>query len=387
VRGVPKVVWVLAAGRVVTSATSFTMLFLTLYLTGRRELPLGEAGLISGGVGAGLMLGNLTGGRWGDRRGHRRVLLVTSTLSGMGLIAVPWLPVPALAVALCLVGYLGATAGTSQGALAALAVPVGERRTAVAISRAASNGGFVIGPPLGAVVAAISFDALFVLEGAMMLVVRVTISRMLPPETDTVGAVVAPTDAGLWRSVLRNRSLVLLMPAIVMVDIVYRQLYTTLPVFLREHGQPIGLYAAMIATGSALILLLEIPVAVRLRRLPALPILAAGYALVGIGFGVLVLVPLGLGVAQAGVASILVLTAGEILYKTTATAHVLDAAPPHLVGQFQGLYTGLSTSGTLLAAPLGAWLYSVAPDALWPACVLLCLLAAALALRPERSRT
>jgi hypothetical protein len=182
---------------------------------------------------------------------------------------------------------------------------------------------------------------------------------------------------------MANRPILSLLPAIVLVDIVYRQLYTTLPVYLRGRGQPLGLYAALIAIGSGQILLLEIPVAVRLRRLPARPILAAGYALVGIGFGVFALVPLGLGVAPAAVVAMVMLTAGEILYKTTATAHMLDAAPGHLVGQYQGLYTGLATSGTLLAAPLGAWWYAAAPDALWPTC-LLCLIAAGLALLPGR---
>jgi hypothetical protein len=127
-------------------------------------------------------------------------------------------------------------------------------------------------------------------------------------------------------------------------------------------------------------------VVLRLRRRPARPILAAGYALVGIGFGVFALVPLGLGVAAAAVVAMVLLTAGEILYKTRATAHMLDAAPRPLVGQYQGLYSGLATSGTLLSGPLGAWWYAAAPDALWPTCLLLCLLAAGLALLPGRGR-
>jgi dipeptide/tripeptide permease len=64
--------------------------------------------------------------------------------------------------------------------------------------------------------------------------------------------------------------------------------------------------------------------------------------------------------------AMVVLTAGEILYKTTATAHVLDTAPDHLVGQFQGLYTGAATSGTLLAAPIGTAIYASSPGLLWP---------------------
>ena len=382
-RDVPKVVWVLAAGRVVTSATSFAMLFLTLYLTGPRGLSLTFAGLIVGANGAGMLLGNFTGGRWGDRFGHRSVLLLASSLVGVGLVSIPWLPAVAIAAVLPVVGYLSATAGISQGALAALAVPPGERRTSVAISRAASNAGFVIGPPVGALLATHSYELLFVAEGAAVLLVRLVTSRMLP--RSAVHAVVPEEHAhGLWRSLLANRSILMLLPAIVLVDIVYRQLYTTLPVFLRDHGEPVGLYAALIAVGSGLILLLEIPVALRLRRLPAVPILATGYGLVGAGFGIFALGPLGLGVGVAAVLGMVVLTAGEILYKTTATAHVLDASPEHLIGQYQGLYTGAATSGSLLAAPIGTMVYSAAPGILWPLCVVVCVVGAALASRSSR---
>jgi hypothetical protein len=79
-----------------------------------------------------------------------------------------------------------------------------------------------------------------------------------------------------------------------------------------------------------------------------------------------------------------VLTAGEILYKTTATAHVLDAAPLHLVGQYQGLYTGAATSGTMLSAPLGGIVYAAAPGLLWPLCGVVAVVGAVLALAAGR---
>ena len=49
----------------------------------------------------------------------------------------------------------------------------------------------------------------------------------------------------------------------------------------------------------------------------------------------------------------------------------------HLVGQYQGLYSGASTSGSLLAAPVGGALYALAPGLLWPLCGLAALVAAA----------
>ncbi|MGI8523222.1 MAG: MFS transporter [Nocardioides sp.] len=362
-REVPRVVWVLASARFVGSLSSYVMLFLTLYLTGPRGLATAPAGLLAGAYGVGWLLGNFTGGRWGDRFGHRRVLLTASTVSSLLLVAVPWLPLTVLAVALPVSAYLAATGGVSAGALSALAVSRGDRRTSVAVGRAASNAGFVVGPLIGAALVAVSYDLVFVVEGGAGLALRLVLSRTLPRDAPDVGAPGAERH-GLWRAVRADRALVVLLPGIVLVDIVYRQLYTTVPLHLRDARQPLLLYTVLIAVGSGLILLLEIPVAQRLRSHPPYVIIASGYALVGLG-----MLLFGLPVtATSAVAAMVVVTAGEILYKTTATAHVLDAAPDHLVGQYQGLYSGASTSGSMLAAPIGTAIYAAAPGLLWPLC-------------------
>ena len=370
-RDLPRVVWVLAAARFVSSAASFTMLFLTLYLTGPRAIETATAGLIAGGVGVGALAGNFTGGRWGDRFGHRRVLLTASTSGGLLMASVPLLPVWLLVGVLPAAAYLLATGSLSAGALSALAVPRGERRTSVAVGRAASNAGFVLGPPLGALLVAWSYDALFVADGLIVVLIRLVLSRVLPAEASHADQPVA--GRGLWRAVRADRSLLVLLVGVVLVDLVYRQLYSTLPLHLRDSGAPLGLYAAVIAVGSALILVLEIPVMQWLRGRSAFRVVAVGYALVGVGTAMFAL--------PVAVASVLlamtVLTAGEILYKTTATAHVLDQAPDELIGQYQGLYTGAATSGTLLAAPVGTAIYAAAPDLLWPVMAGVAFLAAA----------
>ena len=378
-RDLPRVVWALAAARFVSSAASFTMLFLTLYLTGPRDVATATAGLLAGAVGVGALAGNFTGGRWGDRLGHRRVLLAASTVGGCLLAVVPLVPTWALAGLLPVAAYLLATGSLSAGALSALAVPRGQRRTAVAVHRAASNAGFVIGPPLGALLVAWSYDALFVVDGLSVVLVRLVLSRVLPADADAVRTSAAPGH-GLWRAVRADRSLVVLLVGVVLVDLVYRQLYSTLPLHLRDSGQPVWLYAAVIAVGSALILVLEIPVTLWLQGRGAYGVIALGYALVGVGTAMFAL-PVSVATVLA---AMVVLTAGEILYKTTATAHVLDRAPDHLVGQYQGLYTGAATSGTLLAAPIGTAVYAAAPGLLWPLMAALALGAAAFVLLARR---
>jgi len=370
---------VLAAARFFGSLTAFLMLFLTLYLTGPRDLAVPAAGLVAGGYGVGMLLGNITGGRWGDTYGHRPVLLLASTVSGLGIAAVPWLPIEVVVVALPVLAYLAATAGVSVGALSALAVARGDRRTSVAITRSFANAGFVFGPPIGALIVSQSYEALFVVDGVMTLAVRFLVAPLLPRGT---AAVTVPHEdrVGLWRALRADRALLTLLPAVVLVDIVYRQLYTTVPLHLRDAGESVALYTALIALGSGLILVFEIPVALRLRRFSSYPIIATGYALVGVGF-----VLFGLPVsAAAAVLAMVVLTAGEILYKTTATAHVLDAAPDHLVGQYQGLYQGAATSGTMLAAPIGTAVYATEPQLLWPLGGVLCAVAAVVVLSSGR---
>lgn len=378
-RDLPRVVWALAVARFVSSASSFTMLFLTLYLTGPRDLGTSTAGLLAGSVGVGMLAGNFTGGRWGDRFGHRRVLLAASSAGGLMLVAVPFVPVWVLVGLLPVQAYLMATGSVSSGALSALAVPRGQRRTSVAVGRAASNAGFVLGPPLGALLVTWSYDAMFVVDGLAVILVRLALSRVLPEDAPDVAAGAA-TGHGFLRTLRADTPLLVMLVGVVLVDLVYRQLYSTLPLHLRDSGQPVWLYAVVIAVGSGLILLLEIPVAQWLQGRGALGIVAAGYALVGVGTAMFALPVTVVTVLLA----MTVLTAGEILYKTTATAHVLDQAPDHLVGQYQGLYTGAATSGTLLAAPVGTAIYATAPDLLWPVMAALALAASAFVVLSRR---
>ena len=52
----------------------------------------------SAATGVGLLLGSFTGGYWGDRFGHRPVLLLASTIGGLGTVAIPWAPTWTFAV-------------------------------------------------------------------------------------------------------------------------------------------------------------------------------------------------------------------------------------------------------------------------------------------------
>ncbi|MCC0098834.1 MFS transporter [Streptomyces flavotricini] len=373
-KDVPRAVWLLAAGVFVNAVVSFTFVFVFLYLTGPRGLGAAQAGLVTGIGGIGLVAGNFTGGWYGDRFGHRRVLLAASLAGGLALMSFPLLATAGLYAALPLAQYASGVVRAANSALVAVTVPEGARRQAFAVVRCVSNGGFTLGPPLGALLATgLSYDWLFVADGLGTLFFAVWTARVVPARgaSRSASSPAAAPDGGLGRGVweeLRARPAVLvLLGAILVTDLVYRQQYSTFPVFLADHGLDTRTFGFVIALNGGVILLLELPAAVALRARPPLPVIAAGIVLVGAGYAALLA---GVGLASA-VAMMVMLSLGEILYKTTATAYVADQAPEHAIGRFQSLYAGVSVSGVVLGPPLGGALYAAAPGLLWPLCAAL----------------
>ncbi|MET7367121.1 MFS transporter [Streptomyces sp. NPDC005566] len=366
-RGVPRTVRLLAFGAFLNAVVSFTFVYLFLYLTGPRGLSVAQAGVISGIGGIGLVAGNFTGGWFGDRYGHRRMLLAGACASGAALVTLPVLPVAALYAVLPLAQYASGVVRAANAALVAVSVPEGGRRQSFALTRFASNGGFTVGPPLGALIAAqYSYGWLFLADGLGTLLFAAYAAAILPARgtAHTAPAHGSGAAPGLWQELRARPAVIVLLAAIVCVDLVYRQQYSTLPVFLADHGYDAQFYGWLIAVNGGVILCLELPAAHVLRSRAPLSIVGAGLLLVGLGYAVLI--P-GAGVLFA-VSMMLSLTAGEILYKTTATAYVADQAPAHAQGRFQSLYAGASISGQVLAPPLGGALYVASPALLWPVC-------------------
>lgn len=384
VRDVPRTVRLLALGAFLNGVVSFTFVYLFVYLTGPRGLTVPQAGVIAGVGGIGLVAGNFTGGWFGDHYGHRRMLLTGALVSGAALVTLPVLPVAAMYGVLPLAQYAAGVVRAANAALVAVSVPEGGRRQSFALMRAGGNAAFAVGPPLGALIAAhFSYGPLFVADGLGTLLFAAYASKVLPARGTVHTRPAHDPDApGLWRELSVRPAVLVLLAAILCVDFVYRQQYSTLPVFLADHGRGAQFYGWLLAINGGVILCLELPMAHALRRRAPLSIVGTGLLLVGLGFAALI--P-GAGVLFA-VTMMMSLTAGEVLYKSTATAYVADQAPGHVQGRFQSLYAGASISGQVLAPPLGGALYAAAPELLWPVCAALAGGAGAAVLAARRLR-
>ena len=362
-------VWLRAVmvGQLVNGAGALAWIYLTLYLVEDRGMSAQQAGFAAAAYGVGLVGGNLGGGWFGDRFGLRTAALASQLLWAISCLAMPLVPGPSIAVVAALAGLFGGAGRPNLSALVAISLPAERRREGIALSRTASNAGFTIGPPLGGLLAAYDFSLVFVVDAVTSLVMAAIIWRWVPNARQTTGL----STTGLWKTVLRDRAVLVVLVTIVVVDTVYRQIFATMPLLLRDAGAPTVAYGVLLGASSVVIVLCEAPLAVRLRGHRATRVIAAGFACIGIGLAVLGVWP-ALGGAAVAIA---VMTAGEMLYKPTATAHVADAAPDGMVGRYSSLYAAASISGMFLAPAIGGTTYQHAPELLYPVAAGLALVA------------
>ncbi len=222
-----------------------------------------------------------------------------------------------------------------------------------------NNAGTVLGPPVGGLVAAYDFTWIFVGDAVASLLMLAVVLGVVP-HVERV-----PVPEGVPRRVLgalrRDPRFVLLLVSVAVVDTAYRWAYTAVPWQLEELGAEPWVYGTTISLNCALIVLLEPYLAHRLRHREAWRLIATGFLLVGLGWLVVAPAP---GIALVLVA-VAVVTAGEMLYKPTATATAADRAPEGMHGRYQSLYGAASLGGMVIAPPLAGALLEWGSRPVW----------------------
>jgi MFS family permease len=231
---------------------------------------------------------------------------------------------------------------------------------AAALWRVAFNAGAIVGPPLGALAAGWNFGVIFVIDGATSLILAAAVLRWAQPDQPVRRSRPAQRPASVLQT-LRERPFVLaVLLSVIAVDTSYRQLYVGLPLQLRHLHAPTVVYGLTVTANCVLIVVGEVWIAVRMSGHTPGRVIRLGYALVGLSWLLFAASP----TVAAAFLLVAVISAGEMLYKPTATAAVADAAPAGYEARYQSLYAGASVSGTVLAPPIGGALIGH-PTVLW----------------------
>lgn len=367
--GLPRPFWVLFGGSFVNRLGTMVEPFIGVYLTQARGVPLATAGLVMTMFGVGSLLAQPVAGWLSDRFGRRVTLTGGMVATAVTMLALGYTTsVPGLVAGMLVLGIVVDAYRPASQAIVADLVPPEDRPRAFGLLFWAVNLGFAVAMVAGGWLARSGFTVLFWVDAVTCLVFGVLVWRAIP-ETRPAREDAPP---GRFADVLRDRVMLAFVLANLAYALVYLQAYSTLPLAMTGQGLPTSAYGMAMAVNGLLIVVVQPVTTTWLARFDPSRVLAAGFALVGLGFALTSLVSSGAGHA----ATVAVWTLGEALTAGIPGAIVATLAPAHLRGRYSGLY-GLSWSAGALLAPLvGTRLLADAPGLVWPVLGGLGLLAA-----------
>jgi MFS family permease len=353
-REFPGKFWVLVGASFIdVTGRTIVFPFFALYITQRFGVGMTEAGALFAIFSVAGFFGNVMGGGLADRFGRKGILvfgLVFSALSSvsMGLVA----RLTTFYALAAVVGLLSDVAGPAHGAMVADLLPDEKRAEGYGILRVAGNVAWIVGPTIGGLLATRSYFLLFVLDAVASLITAMVVLRLIPetrPQARAGGErePMSATFVG-YRRVLADGRFAAFLLISALMNVVYLQLYSTLSVYLRDvHAVTTRAYGLLMSMNATLVVVSQFWVTRKIRPYRPLTMMALGSALYMIGFSLWGFV----SAFPLFVASMLIITVGEMIVVPVAHALVARFAPEDMRGRYMAVFA-LSWS---IPSAVGPW--------------------------------
>ncbi|MGD6965802.1 MDR family MFS transporter [Rossellomorea vietnamensis] len=361
------IIWVLLTGTVLSRAAFFmTMPFLAIYLSRNMDMHPLLIGLTVGASPLVATAGGFVGGHLSDRYGRKPVLLFSLLSMSLVFFGFSMADHPIWFIILNALNGLSNSffEPTSQALMADLTKKE-ERMKAYSLRYTAINIGAAAGPLAGAYLASISAASTFVLTGTIYLIYMLSLTFLMRKfkmeGTGEIKSNITFRDA--FSIVKRDSALRFLILAIILVNIGYSQLQSTLPLHLEAHLEDgIYIFSILLSINAVMVVFLQMPVSSIAERFKPMQMMVTGALIMSLGL-------MGFGFADGWmmcIVSVAFLTLGEILIFPANSVLIDRLAPEHL----RGIYFGAGQFrkiGNFAGPVLGGFLFNEAggPFMLW----------------------
>jgi MFS family permease len=349
----PRGFWILLAGEGVQSVGfGVAVPYFALYLTQTVGITAAQTGLATLVWALVSLAAQPLGGLLADRIGRRPVMLVG--LGGAGLSAAGFSLATGFWDVVALTVAWGLFNNVFEPAAAAYVTDVTEpglRTEAFGLWRVVANGGFAIGPPLGALIIWLSsLRIAYVVAGVAILAYLTIAWRGLRESRPELSEDEPPPR---FREALRDRLLVVLATGTAMATLTYAFFEDALPVFLHEErGLGIVAWGLLLGINPLLVTVLQYPISRWAGRRSSRATLALGAVIQGAALTLLVPFE-AIGVL---IVAVVVLTFGEMLIAPVSAAVAAEIAPERLRGSYQGVINLAWEGAWGPSALVGLWL-------------------------------
>lgn len=380
--GLPRTLWILLIGVVLTRIGTAVVPMLPFYVTRELKFDPQIAGLVVSVNGVGGMLGALLGGLSADRLGRRATLLPTLFLSVVALAATAVVR-DEIALIAC-VFFLGLVSGAALPAMQAIVFDVLDPKD---VMRAVGgvlwtlNLGGMLGTVVAGYLADHSFTLSFVVDGASTLAFALLVFFLIPetrpaeePPPMPLGEG-EPTPTGAndpWWVPFRDSRLMLYLLAQSMLWLVLAQQQVALPIGMQEEKMGATEFGWVVGLNGVILLVLQPFLNDPLRRRRRAGIFL--FSSVGIGLGFLLYrYATSLTGWLVGTA---VWTVGEIPMLLAHGTVMADLSNRGNRGRYQSVQAVVAGLAGVLAQLLGPMMVEEhGHDHLWTTCFFICLCA------------
>lgn len=379
-RRYPNQFWLVFVGNLIsTIGVSMIWPFMMVYAGERLQLPMTAVGSLLTLNSAFSLIASFVAGALADRVGRRVVMIVGMALQGVVYVFFSfadslWM----FAVLMAASGFVSPIYRVGVDAMVADLVPEQRRIDAYALLRMGNNAGVAIGPSVGGFLATRSYTIIFFCAAAGLLLYSLltllfskeTIPRRNGSEADT------QEKRGGYFAVFADRRFMATMVGFTIATVGAALMFVLLAVYAKtQFGIPESRYGFIMASNALVVVAFQMMATRISRRFPPYRVLALGSLLYSVGIG-----SVALGSSfLAFLASMLILTLGELLLVPTTSALVANMAPPDMRGRYMSIYGLTWGAGSGIGPVFGGFLSdTIGPRAIWLGGAIICIISAAL---------
>ncbi|TCK85290.1 MFS transporter [Albibacterium bauzanense] len=353
-RGLSQPAWMLSLVMLINRMGAMVIPFLGLYMTEHLHFSLKETGIVLSFFGLGAISGSYIGGRLTDINGHFKIQLLSLCLTVPLFFLLPALKTPLLlSIGIFILSLIAETFRPANSVSIAYYAKPQNLTRALSLNRMALNLGFSIGPAVGGLLAAFSYNWLFYGNGISAALAGFVFyiyfrrregNQKLIKQNNSQRIQILP----LAKSPYKDKAFIIFNILCTFYSICFFQLLSTLPLYYKQEyileDSAVGIILAF--NGLVVFLLEMFLVHIAEKKLTSFQTITLGAALLSISFLLLI--------NSAGVwilfLSMFILSVSEIFVFPFTSTVTLKRAHISNQGAYMGL-NGLAFSAAHILSP------------------------------------